>query len=119
MGENLKVIEAMAGLDDRLRELRVRAETAEKAARDANADADMYANAWQRELNPFGFVNKRHHIDAMVVTTRKLVAESVAARKTLAAVEQWKIDVATARSFGLPDPDLLAALSSTSEEVKP
>lgn len=79
-------------------------------AKNANADADMYANAWQRELGPFGFRNKRHHIDAMVLTTRELVSQAVGARKTLAAATQWKTDTATARTLGLPDPDLAAYL---------
>jgi hypothetical protein len=84
-------------------------------AKNANADADMYANAWQRELGPYGFRNKRHHIDAMVVTTQELVAGAVEARRVLAAVKQWKADVATARTLGLTEPDPLAAIQGDSQ----
>lgn len=60
-------------------------ETLQKQVKDANADADMYANAWQRELAEFdGTIRrKRHHIDAMVLTTRDLVAKLKEAQKAL------------------------------------
>lgn len=47
---------------------------ARRDARNANADADMYARAWQRELGTIGF-RKHHHIDAMVDATRRMAQE--------------------------------------------
>jgi hypothetical protein len=88
---------------------------AERNAKLANSDADMYANAWQRELTPIGFVNKRHHIDAMVMSTRRLVAEVVKARALIKAIEQWKVDAATARTIGLSEPDFLSALNGIAQ----
>lgn len=82
-----------------------------KLVKNANADADMYANAWQRELSPYGFRNKRHHIDAMVLTTRELVTDAVNARKILAIINQYKTDVINARTLGVAEPDLLAELN--------
>ncbi len=88
---------------------------AERKAKSANSDADMYAKAWQRELSPIGFVNKRHHIDAMVMSTRRLVAEVVKARALIKAIEQWKVDAATARTIGLSEPDFLSALNGIAQ----
>lgn len=47
-----------------------------ESARIANMDVNRYADAWQRELAEYdGTIrNKRHHIDAMVLTTRDLIA---------------------------------------------
>lgn len=69
------------------REHRTQIDRLEKQVRQANADADMYANAWQRELASagIGFRNKRHHIDAMVLTTRELVERLKKAEAALAA----------------------------------
>lgn len=60
-----------------------------KLAASNNADADMYANAWERELVAYdGTIrNKRHHIDAMVLTTRELVDKL---KKTESRVQHWK-----------------------------
>lgn len=82
-----------------------------QAVKAANADADMYANAWARELSGY-IVPKRHHIDAMVVSTRRLVEEVKAQRATIAAIERWKALAATARTLGVLEPDLLAALTT-------
>jgi hypothetical protein len=57
-------------------EERLRAEL-KKAQEDAaryKRDWEMYASAWQRELGPY-MIGKRHHIDACVVSTQRLVAD--------------------------------------------
>lgn len=88
---------ALSAWDIVEREVKIEQQTAratieklEKAARAANADADMYAHAWQRELAAYdGTIrNKRHHIDAMVLTTRDLVAKLKAAEARIRELEQ-------------------------------
>lgn len=90
-------------------------EEAERNAKLANSDADMYAKAWQLELTPIGFANKRHHIDAMVMTTRRLVANEAKARALIKAIDQWKVDVATARTIGVAEPDLFSVLNGIAQ----
>jgi adenylate cyclase class IV len=70
-------------------EHRAQVERLQKQVRQANADADMYANAWQRELAAYnGLIrNKRHHIDAMVLTTRDLVEKLKAAEARVRELE--------------------------------
>lgn len=51
-------------VDDKVRKL-------ESDLKAANAALDMYANAWQRELGG-QLYGKRHHIDALVVTTEAM-----------------------------------------------
>lgn len=51
----------------------------EHSLRAANATAEMYAHAWQRELGPP--YRGRHHIDAMVLTTRDRMEEIAALKK--------------------------------------
>ncbi len=53
-------------------ELTAQVRKLEAALKAANADCDMYANAWQRELGDL--YGKRHHIDALVITTRAMRA---------------------------------------------
>lgn len=59
-----------------------------------NADAEMYARAWQRELAAYdGMIrNKRHHIDAMVLTTREFIDKL---KRSEATMQVWQ-PIATA-----------------------
>lgn len=60
-----------------------------KLAAAYNTDADMYANAWQRELAGYnGLIrNKRHHIDALVVTTREFIDKL---KRSEATMQIWQ-----------------------------
>ena len=61
-----------------------RAEKAEAEAKEANSTLDMYAKAWWRELKG-PYCNKRHEIDALVLTTRERITERDALTADLAA----------------------------------
>lgn len=93
-------------------------ERLKQAALSANADADMYARAWQRELGRW-MPNKRHHIDACVVGTRRLVAGANKAASYSAAVDRWRADALTARTFGVPEPSLLEYLPQDQTALQP
>ena len=86
----------------RLAELEARCEKAELMAKNADADAEMYARAWQRELGS-AWRNKSHHIDACVVSTRRLHEERDKAvrelheYKTSMTASDWLIKLAELR----------------------
>lgn len=79
---------APIGEDDQTRQLdqigKLEAEVARltKLANQNDADANMYAQAWQRELAGF-LRTKRHHIDMLVVSTQDLVKRCRQAEKRL------------------------------------
>lgn len=73
----------------RERQLLSRIAELEKQVKSEKGSADMYANAWQRELCAYDgrIYNKRHHIDAMVVTTRKFIEDYRAAKARVKELE--------------------------------
>jgi hypothetical protein len=67
---------------DQIRQLEAEVARLTKLAKQNDADANMYARAWQRELA--GFLRpKRHHIDMVVVSTQDLVKRCRQAEKRL------------------------------------
>lgn len=102
------------------------AELEQKATR-ARLDADMYANAWQRELCAFDgkIYNKRHHIDAMVVTTQRFVEAWKQAIRTLTSAgytlndgaQEWKPPVGPSASPLLDKIDAQSALIEKCREA--
>jgi tRNA G10 N-methylase Trm11 len=79
--------------------LRQEIERQKKLVIAANRDADMYANAWQRELCAYdGMIrDKRHHIDAMVLTTREFISKWKSTEAELALVKAELADLKSAQ----------------------
>lgn len=84
---------------------RAEIERLKRAAKSADADAEMYAKAWQRELGRF-IAPKRHHIDACVIGTRNLVSAAEEHATYVRAVKEWARAAETARIIGVPEPSL-------------
>lgn len=70
--------------------LRANIKKLEQDVNNANHSADMYANAWQRELLQYDgkIRNKHHHIDAMVLSTRALIEMLKKADATVAEAKK-------------------------------
>lgn len=67
--------DALAAHDLELSDLRAKLETALADADQWKYTANMYANAWQRELR-FELIPKTHLIDSLVLSTRAIVEKA-------------------------------------------
>lgn len=110
-----------------VRELTRRAQLAEARAADATKDADswkktaqMYADAWTRELGgASALIPKSHQIDALVLTTRKLREDLSAVRAKLEECALALADRTQALVAAVAEKDTaLSALAETQERIR-
>lgn len=93
-----------AGMAARLEQALADVARLEAECKRATDSWHMYADAWQRELKG-PWVNKRHHIDALVVTTRRLHEDRDRALadlqkfKTNMSASDWLIKLADLRKL--------------------
>jgi hypothetical protein len=92
MGEDSMGAEHVKVIGEGREELLAKIRKLEADLRAANADADMYHRAWSRELGTV--YNKGHAIDALVITTRAVVAAN---REMFRVLSKMRDDLHTKR----------------------